>query len=62
MQWGSVSNFLHMGGYAPFVWGAYGVTVALIALEVWSLRARRRRAEREVARQARLDRERDSQP
>jgi|DewCreStandDraft_4_1066084.scaffolds.fasta_scaffold121507_2 heme exporter protein D len=62
MQWGSVSNFLHMGGYAPFVWGAYGVTVALIALEVWSLRARRRRAEREVARQARIDRERDSQP
>jgi hypothetical protein len=38
------------------------VTVALIALEVWSLRARRRRAEREVARQARIDRERDSQP
>lgn len=62
MQWGSVSNFLHMGGYAPFVWGAYGVTVALIALEVWSLRARRRRAEREVVRQARIDRERDSQP
>jgi hypothetical protein len=21
MQWGSLENFLHMGGYAWFVWG-----------------------------------------
>ncbi|MCS7101234.1 MAG: heme exporter protein CcmD [Burkholderiaceae bacterium] len=55
MQWGSVSEFLQMGGYAPFVWGAYGVTAALIAWEILAVRARKRRAEREAARQARLD-------
>lgn len=62
MQWGSFSNFLHMGGYAPFVWGAYGVTAALIALEIWAIRARKRRAQREVARQARIDAARSTQP
>lgn len=62
MQWGSFSNFLHMGGYAPFVWGAYGVTAALIALEIWAIRARKRRAQREVARQARIDGARSTQP
>lgn len=62
MQWGSFSNFLHMGGYATFVWGAYGVTAALIALEIWAIRARKRRAQREVARQARIDAARSTQP
>lgn len=62
MQWGSVSEFLHMGGYAPFVWGAYGVTAVLIAWEILAVRARKRRAEREVARQARLDAVRGEQP
>jgi heme exporter protein D len=62
MQWGSLSNFLHMGGYAPFVWGAYGVTIALIAAEIWSVRARRRRAQQDVARQARIDAQRNPQP
>ena len=61
MQWGSLENFLHMGGYAPFVWGAYGVTVALIAAEIWSIRARKRRAQSEVARQARIDAAKEAQ-
>ncbi len=44
MQWGSLGNFLNMGGYAFFVWGAYGVCALAIAAEVVLVRARHRRA------------------
>ncbi len=44
MQWQSLEHFLSMGGYGFFVWGSYGVTVALIAAEIWLLRQRRRAA------------------
>jgi heme exporter protein D len=36
-------EFLHMGGYAPYVWSAYGITLLVVALNIWS--ANRRRAE-----------------
>jgi len=52
MNWGSLGNFFEMGGYARYVWGAYLVTLALIAAEIVLLRARRRRSVRD-ARQAR---------
>jgi len=51
MNWGSLSNFLEMGGYAGYVWGAYLVTLTLIAAEIVLLRTRRRRSMRD-ARQA----------
>lgn len=44
MQWGSLGNFLNMGGYAFFVWGAYGVCALAIAAEIMLARARHRRA------------------
>ena len=50
MQWGSIENFLAMGGYAFFVWGSYGVTVAIIAAEISALRQRRRNALAQVQR------------
>jgi heme exporter protein D len=43
MSWGSLDNFLAMGGYGLYVWGAYGVTLALMVAEIVLL-ARRRRA------------------
>jgi heme exporter protein D len=43
MNWGSVSAFLNMGGYAGYVWGSYLVTAACIAYELVLLAARRRR-------------------
>mgnify|MGYP005866129133 CR=1 FL=1 len=52
MQWGNLENFLHMGGYAGYVWGAYGVTVVVLVAEILSRRARRRRALQEVTRYA----------
>ena len=42
MNWGSLENFLHMGGYGAYVWGSYAVTAALLVAEVAWLRARRR--------------------
>jgi len=53
MNWGSFSNFLAMGGYAGYVWGAYVVTTVLIATEIVMLRTRRRRAMQDVAQRAR---------
>lgn len=37
-----MKEFLAQGGYAFFVWGAYGMTALLLAVEV-ALLARRRR-------------------
>ncbi len=40
MSWSSVADFWAMGGYAAYVWGAYGVTLAFMLAE--PLLARRR--------------------
>lgn len=44
-----MSEFLAMGGYGFYVWGAYGVTALVIVAELVALRARRRAAESFVA-------------
>jgi heme exporter protein D len=44
-----MSEFLAMGGYGFYVWGAYGVTAICIVAELVSVRARRRAAERLAA-------------
>ena len=30
-----MSDFLHMGGYAAYVWTAYGITLVVIVLNAW---------------------------
>ena len=35
MIWHSFGDFWAMGGYALYVWGSFGLTFALMALEVW---------------------------
>jgi len=53
-----MSEFLHMGGYATYVWGSYGIaTVVLIANLVLPL-TRHRQILQRIARQARRRRER----
>ncbi len=47
MNWGSVSEFLAMGGYGFYVWGSYDVTFVLIALELALVVRRHRRALRQ---------------
>ena len=44
MYWNSLSDFAHMGGYALYVWGAYGMTAAALGWEALALVQRRRRA------------------
>ena len=39
-----MSDFFAMGGYAFYVWGAYGVTAAALVIEVFLLRKRKREA------------------
>ena len=46
MKWQSLAHFLSMGGYALYVWGSYGVVVAVVAIELVLLRARARAARR----------------
>ena len=50
MNWRSAAEFFAMGGYAPYVWGAYGLTAALMAIEAGLAVRRRRRACAEAAR------------
>ncbi len=42
MQWNSVSEFFAMGGYAFYVWGSFGITALVMAIEMGLIRARRR--------------------
>ena len=48
MNWGGWNEFWAMGGYAFYVWGSYGITVALIIAEVILLHIRRRTALRQT--------------
>ncbi len=43
MDWG---KFFEMGGYALYVWGAYGVTALVMIGELLMLRNRKRTLER----------------
>lgn len=52
MNWGSWDNFWAMGGYGLFVWGSYGMTVAVILIEVWQLKVRRRGAVSDLQRES----------
>ncbi|WP_428096926.1 heme exporter protein CcmD [Candidatus Rariloculus sp.] len=36
-----MSGFLEMGGYAAYVWPAYGITLLVLVLNVWSARRMR---------------------
>ncbi len=42
IYWNSLAEFLAMGGYAPYVWGSFGVTAFIMASEIVALRRRQR--------------------
>ncbi|MGJ7613966.1 MULTISPECIES: heme exporter protein CcmD [unclassified Variovorax] len=42
MNWNGWSDFVAMGGYGLYVWGAFGMTALVVLLEAVQLRARRR--------------------
>lgn len=43
IYWHSWSEFIHMGGYAGYVWGSLGIMALIMVAEVWQIRTRRRR-------------------
>lgn len=54
MIWESWSAFWEMGGAAYFVWGSYGLTAALVILEIGLVRARRANSVRRLISLGRL--------
>ncbi|EPV0879271.1 TPA: heme exporter protein CcmD [Vibrio vulnificus] len=59
MHFESLSEFFAMGGYASYVWGAFGITfLAMLILLISSLRrsdALLKEVKAKIARQARID-------
>lgn len=43
-----MTTFFAMGGYAKWVWGAFGFTLLILVFNVMSARARLRRISREL--------------
>ena len=48
MQWNSVSEFFAMGGYGLYVWGSFGLTAAVMVIEVFLVSQRRRNSLRNL--------------
>jgi heme exporter protein D len=48
MQWNSVSDFFAMGGYAFYVWGSFGATAAVVALETFLINNQRKELLRQL--------------
>ena len=48
MQWNSASEFFAMGGYGLYVWGSFGVTAAVMVMEVFLVKQRRRQVLRNL--------------
>jgi len=42
MNWNSLSDFLAMGGYGLYVWGSFGMTALVLAVECWAIAQRRK--------------------
>ena len=42
MNWSSFSEFFAMGGYALYVWGAFGMTALAVGIEVLQVRGARK--------------------
>lgn len=53
MSWGSVGEFLEMGGYGLYVWGSYAVTLGLLAIEMLALTLKERATVSRLARELR---------
>jgi heme exporter protein D len=52
VSWGSPAEFFSMGGYGLYVWGAYAVTAACLAVEPVMAALRHRRARQLLANEA----------
>ena len=55
MAFSSFSAFLAMGGHAPYVWAAWGVTALLMIASVWHARMEHHLLIRDLKRRARRE-------
>ncbi|PMR76091.1 heme exporter protein CcmD [Billgrantia endophytica] len=55
MAFDTLQDFFAMGGHAPYVWAAWGVTAALLLGTVIHARAERRQLLRQLARRVRRE-------
>jgi len=55
MAFTSFADFLAMGGHAPYVWSAWGVTLFFLLASVWHARLERRQLIRGLERRERRD-------
>jgi heme exporter protein D len=56
MQWNSLADFLHMGGYGLYVWGSFGVSAGALVVEQLLLKRRTDAIVRSLRRRARAER------
>jgi heme exporter protein D len=52
MNWKSFDDFVHMGGYGLYVWGSYGLALAVLVIEPLLAARRHRRSRSDAARAA----------
>ena len=59
MHFDSLSDFFAMGGYAPYVWGAYGISFAAMLWILFTSLSRKRRLladiKNKIAREQRIE-------
>lgn len=55
MYFDSLSDFLHMGGHALYVWSSFGISLLLMVLNIlmpwWGLRRTRAQLQRQLRRE-----------
>ena len=55
IYWNSFSDFVAMGGYGLYVWGSFGLTVAIMAVEPLVVARRHRQTVARLRRQLRAE-------
>lgn len=55
MHFESFAEFIQMGRHGVYVWSAYGISAALIVVNLWVALRSHKQAREQVARQARRD-------
>ena len=52
----NLTEFLHMGGYAFYVWTSYGIALVVLVANAWIPMRQRRRLLADIARRLRRER------
>lgn len=55
IYWNSFADFVAMGGYGFYVWGSFGLTVAIMAVEPVLVRRRLKNTQARLKRQLRAE-------